>query len=568
MQIWKILNDKFRRRSYALFFLILIGVFAEMLSVGLIVPIFSLLLNPEKIKKYEFIEKYTAVINGQVGGLILSSMIILVFVYLLKGVYLAYLEWKKIQFAFDLQESISLRLFDGYINRPYSYHLKNNSSKLISNITSESNIFVNVAVFPFLTIVVEGAVIIGICSIIIFVEPSGAVITFLLLALIIYFFQLFTRGALWRWGSLRQKHEAERIKQIQQGIGGIKEVKLSEVEPFFISNFRSHNIATSLVKMKHTAMQQMPRLFLEFSGIFGISTLVVFLTLTNKSIDQILPIVALFAAAAFRMMPSGSRLINSIQSLRFSKPTVQLLADELTDIYQAPKLTGLKKLTLVNSIEFKSVYFSYENTTHEVLKNLNLTIEKNKSTSIIGDSGSGKSTLLNLFLGLISPTSGTISVDGKNLENINNEWRRNIGYVPQDVFLIDDTIVKNVAFGIIDADISIEKIITSLKMAQLWDYVSTQPSGLLTILGERGSKLSGGQRQRIGIARALYRDPEVLVFDEATSGLDPVTEAEVMKSIDGLHNIKTILIVTHRVSTTQNCDVVYELKNGQIFPQK
>lgn len=566
MKIWNILNKKFRKRSYGLFFLILIGVFVEMLGVGLIVPIFSVLLNPEQIKKYNILEKYFSINIVQDQGLIIASMTVLVFVYSIKGIYLSYLEWRKVQFAFDLQADISLRLFTGYLKRPYSFHLNNNSSKLISNVTSESNIFVNEAVFPFLTIVVEGAVIIGMCSIIFFVEPFGAAATFLIIGLIIYFFQLTTRSALWRWGELRQEHEAERVKQIQQGLGGVKEVKLMSAEAVFISNFQSHNIKTSAVKMKHTAMQQMPRLFLEFSGVLGISTLVIFLTLGNKSMDQILPVVALFAAAAFRIMPSGSRLINSIQSLRFSLPTVKLLNSELFNV-EVPQRENIveKKIHLTNSIDFCDVSFSYGNSANTVLKGLRLTIIKGKSTCIIGASGTGKSTLLNLFLGLISPTSGVINVDGSNLENIKSAWQRNIGYVPQDTFLIDDSILKNVAFGIAEAEISKQKVITALKMAQLWDYVDGLPMGLSTILGERGSKLSGGQRQRIGIARALYHDPDVLVFDEATSGLDPLTESEVMKSIDGLHNLKTILIVTHRLSTTRNCDVVYELKNGQIL---
>lgn len=565
MQIWKILDKNFRNRSYLLFILILIGVFAEMIGVGLIVPIFTLLLDSSSISKYEFIEKNIPIHHGQSGGLIIASMILLVFVYFLKGIYLAYLECKKIQFAFDLQESIALRLFVGYINRPFEFHLKSNSSRLISNITSESNIFVNEAVFPFLTIIIEGAVIIGICLTIFLVEPVGAAITFSVLGLIIYSFQLSTRSALWRWGVLRQKHEADRVQQIQQGLGGIKEVKLFGAEDFFISNFQSHNKATSAVKMKHTAMQQMPRLFLEFSGVLGISILVVFLTLSDKSIDQILPIVALFAAAAFRIMPSGSRLINSIQSLRFSRSTVELLNFELNANYEEPERQSADRLAFTNSIEFKNVFYSYDCSNKGVIKNLCLTIEKNKSTSIVGKSGSGKTTLLNLFLGLISPTGGSICIDRQNLEHIKPSWQRNIGYVPQDVFLVDDTILNNVTFGIADREVSEEKVITSLKMAQLWDYVHSLPKGLSTMLGERGAKLSGGQRQRIGIARALYRDPDVLVFDEATSGLDPLTEAEVMKSIDGLHNVKTILIVTHRISTAKNCDTVYELKNGQIL---
>jgi ABC-type multidrug transport system fused ATPase/permease subunit len=328
-----------------------------------------------------------------------------------------------------------------------------------------------------------------------------------------------------------------------------------------LQQYQHHNIALSNSAMHQEFLKQVPRLALEWLSIFGVAVLLISMVLQSRSLVDVLPVVSAFAVASFRLMPSINRILGSVQSLRFMKPVIDTLHSEVRLPITALNNDG-QPLKLEHEIKVENLIFMYGLESSPALHNISLTIKKGESVGFVGASGAGKSTLIDLLLGLLRPTQGRILVDGQNIENNVNAWQRNIGYVPQSIFLTDDSLMRNVAFGVPDDQIDESALLRALKAAQLWDFVLGLPEGLSTFVGERGVRLSGGQRQRIGIARALYHDPDILVLDEATSALDIETERGFMDAVDALHGQKTILIVAHRLTTVEKCDHLFRLSKG------
>ena len=309
-------------------------------------------------------------------------------------------------------------------------------------------------------------------------------------------------------------------------------------------------------------MQQLPRLWLELLAIAALAVLLISMTMQGKPMIAVLPTLALFAAASFRLMPSANRILSGIQQLRFGLPVVDMLHHELTLANEAPDAKA-KPISFENTLALKCVSYTYPTANKQALNNVDLTISKGDMIGFIGESGSGKSTLIDIVLGLLSPDEGFVVVDGVDVQSNLRGWQDQIGYVPQNIYLTDDTLRRNVAFGLSEEDIDNNAVERALQAAQLQNFVDTLPQGVNTVVGERGVRLSGGQRQRIGIARALYHDPAVLVLDEATSALDNETEAEVMDAVISMHGKKTILIIAHRLTTIQRCTNLYQIKHGR-----
>ena len=350
-------------------------------------------------------------------------------------------------------------------------------------------------------------------------------------------------------------------------MGGVKDVKLLGREDDFLDVFQKHNSNSARMWKLQTTLQNLPRLMFEMLAIIALAILVLTMLYMGRDINSIVPILGLFAAAAFRMMPSITRVLVSLQALRYRFSAIDTLYEELN--VESIKKTGeeVGSSRFMSELTLENVVYHYPSNKASVLNNISLTIKKGESVGFIGMSGSGKSTLVDVILGLLTPTSGTVYVDGLNIQKNLRGWQNQIGYVSQSIFLTDDTLRRNVAFGIADKDIDEAAVLRAIKMAQLDELVSSLPAGIDTIVGERGILLSGGQRQRIGVARCLYHDPEILVLDEATSSLDNSTEKMVMDSITALHGKKTVIIVAHRLSTVEHCDNVFRLKNGQIVEQ-
>jgi ABC-type multidrug transport system fused ATPase/permease subunit len=398
------------------------------------------------------------------------------------------------------------------------------------------------------------------------VTPVGAMAVAAVFGLPLWVFHRLSHGPLLRWGTARQHHEHLQMQHLQQGLGGVKELLLFGRETNTLDAYQRHTISSTKAISRHQLLQQLPRLGLELLAVCALAGLVIVMLATGRPLEALLPILGLFAAAAFRLLPSANRMINAIQTIRYALPAVKVIHDELMLARDPvpPTAPRASDIRFRDALRLERVSFHYPSRSEAALHEIDIRIPRGSCVGFIGGSGAGKSTLIDVILGLHTPTQGTVCADGVDIQNNLRGWQSLIGYVPQTIFLTDDTLRRNVAFGLADREIDDEAVMRAIRAAQLDEFVASLPSGLETTVGERGVRLSGGQLQRIGIARALYHDPEVLVLDEATSSLDTATERGVMGAVRSLRGHKTLIIVAHRLSTVEHCDWLYRLEAGQI----
>ncbi|MES2659794.1 MAG: ABC transporter ATP-binding protein [Verrucomicrobiota bacterium] len=565
--IYDILSPSERRHAIGLLGLMFVGMVVETLGIGLVVPLMTVFMQDDVGKTYPALLPWLARLgNPTHNQLVIGGMIGLVSLYFFKSLYLGYLVWEQSKFNNRVLVHLSRRLFTLYLRQPYAFHLQRNSSELIRNIVNEVGYFLSTGLGSMMVLVTESMVLLGIGILLFCMEPVGASSLVITVGITGSGFQWLTRKRVARWGLTRQTHDGLRIRQVQQGLGGVKDVVLLGREEDFLNQYDIHNSAQARAGLNLTVLQAMPRLSLEVMAIAGLASLVVTMTLQGRPMSSIIPALALFGAAAFRLLPSVGKVLASVQSARFGDSVLEMLKSELAlELPEVPQARA--SLPMTRSIELRDISFTYAAATSPALTHLSLSINRGETVGFIGPSGSGKSSLVDLILGLLYPDSGDILVDGESIHGNLRGWQDQIGYVPQTIFLTDDTLRRNIAFGLNESQIDDTAVARTLKAAQLDEFVKTLPEGLETIVGERGIRLSGGQRQRIGIARALYHDPAVLVLDEATSALDVPTETEVMESINALHGNKTILIVAHRLSTVENCDRIYRLESGRVVAE-
>ncbi len=563
--IFSILNPSERRHAIWLLGLMFVGMLVETLGIGLVVPLMVLFMQDDIAGTYPKLAPLLEQLgNPSHNHLVIGGMICLVLVYFLKSLYLGFLTWQQNRFNNTVMIHLSRRLFTLYLRQPYAFHLQRNSSELIRNIVNEIGYFLSTGLTAMMALITEGMVLIGIAILLLIMEPVGAISLVLTVGLTSFGFQWFTRSRVIRWGETRQMHDGHRIKQVQQGLGGVKDVILLGREEDFLNQYDIHNSAQARASLKLTVLQAIPRLWLEVMAIMGLGTLVIIMTSQGRTMASIIPALSLFGAAAFRMLPSVGKVLSAIQSARFGDSVLNMLKSELAlEMPEIPKHRSSK--TMQHGIELKNIFFTYVNAASPALKDISLSINKGETIGFIGPSGSGKSSLIDLILGLLHPDSGEILIDGETIHENLRGWQDQIGYVPQSIFLTDDTLRRNIAFGLDESQIDNAAVAKSLKASQLDEFVKTLPEGLETIVGERGIRLSGGQRQRIGIARALYHDPAVVILDEATSALDGSTESVVMDAIYALKGCKTVIIVAHRLSTVENCNRIFRLEGGELI---
>jgi ABC-type multidrug transport system fused ATPase/permease subunit len=557
-----LLSSRQKQSLVTVFFLLLLGTVLEMIGIAILVPLLSIFSGNNKFDNL----KYFLNLNNLTSEkLVLYFVAIIVLFYLFKFLFLVFLSWKQSDFITNLSYKLTSDLFRGYLNQPYLFHIQNNSSILLRNLQAELGQFTTYTQSAVL-LILELMTIFGIGSVLVYNQPMAAFIAAFFLLIVVYFFNKYTKNKIVLWGKVRQE-QAEKInKNFFQGLGGIKEVKFFRKENHFYKLAEQILKTNSEISTKYLTIGQIPRYFLEFMALLGIFIIIVVMQLKGMTSNTIFPILGLYLAASFRIIPSINRVLNSLQTMKYLNPVIDVLFKEF-HLINSNKVSSqaLDKITYNNQIELKNICFKYPNSDTKVIKNLSIKIDKGATIGIIGKSGSGKSTLIDILLGLHKQTSGEILVDGINIDTNIGSWQQNIGYVPQNVYLIDDTINANVAFGIEPELINEDFVDKALKSAQLSELISTIPGGKNSIVGERGIKLSGGQKQRIGIARALYSNPDILVLDEATSSLDNENESNFMKTILNYKNSKTIIIVAHRISTLRSCDIIYEISKGQII---
>ena len=561
----QILIPQERRQLPVLLVLMFVGMAFETLGIGLIIPVLALMTQADLLESHPAIQPWLHMLGepSQVQ-LVAGGMMALLGLYFLKTGFLVFMLWRQNKFTFSLQAALSSRLFSGYLRQSWSFHLQRNSAQLILNVTNEVNIFINTALQSAMTLLTEGFVLVGIVVLLLVIEPIGAIAVVSTLGLAAWIFQRSIRNYLLSLGQARQHHEGMRIQHLQQGLGGAKDVKLLGRELNFLDEYNRHSEGSANVSRRQKTLTDLPRLWIELLAVGGLAMLVLVMLAKGTALDALLPILGLFAAAAFRIAPSANRILGALQNLRYGLPVINTLYDEiqLLDNTALPQREAL--LPFQQALTLECVEYRYKNAEYQALQDITLTIQRGTSVGFIGTSGAGKSTLVDVILGLLTPACGSVKVDGVDIQTNLRGWQDQIGYVPQSIFLTDDSLRRNVAFGLSDDLIDDAAVTRAIKAAQLDAFVLSLPQGIHTLVGERGVRLSGGQRQRIGIARALYHDPAVLVLDEATSALDMATEKGVMEAINALHGDKTLLIVAHRLSTVAHCDWVYKMEQGQV----
>jgi ABC-type multidrug transport system fused ATPase/permease subunit len=563
-KIQEILSPAERRGGGVLLALMIVGMLLETLGIGLVIPAISIMMKGDVVSRYPAISSAINLFgNPSQKELIVAAMLGLVAIYLVKNVFLAFLAWRQTHFAFDVQEKLSQRLFALYLQQPYTFHLQRNSAQLVRNVTGEVSLF-TMALISGLSLVAEMLVLFGIIFLLLVVEPLGTMIIALVLGGTALGFHRLTSSRIVRWGMERQHHDGLRIQHIQQGLGGVKDVKLLGREREFLEEFSKHNIKSARAWKLQTTLQTIPRQLFELLAVTGLAVLVISMLSQGRDMESLIPTLGLFAVAAFRLMPSINKVLGSAQALKYSLPVVSTLFEE-SKLQSSDLLSrATNHLMKFQEIRLVNVVYQYPTATAPSVDGISITIRKGEFVGLIGSSGAGKSTLVDLILGLLTPSAGKIEVDGYDIQLGLRLWQDQIGYVPQSIYLTDDTLRRNVAFGIPDEQIDDLAVQRAVKAAQLEEFVSALPEGLSTIVGERGVRLSGGQRQRIGIARAIYHDPAVLVLDEATSALDNATESEVMQAVMALRGSKIIIAVAHRLSTVAECDRLFSLEKGRI----
>jgi len=570
MKIYKdllsIFEKKHLSRFFVLIFLMIVGAIMETFGISLIIPLVGTLLSDEFILPNQLTSIIPALKEISKEQMIFASISFFIFFYLIKSIYLGFLVYIQSKYIYSVQRHVSTSLYKTYLYQPYSFHLNRNSGEIISNTITESMQFALGFVSPLIYIITDILIIFFISALLFYVEPLGALSVMILFSIGSYFLYFLSKNRSAIWGEKRQENEAKRIKSAQQGLSGIKEVKLHGFEEIFAEFFSKSTSVSLNSAMKQTTLQGMPKIFFELLTVIAISLLIFVLYNSGTSSSQLISTLGIFALAAFKLLPSVARLVTNIQALRFANPVINKIKNELGLEPKQVLFTSNNNLIIEKELTLKDISFQYDKSENYALDNINLSILSGQSIGIIGSSGAGKSTLVDIILGLLRPHKGKMLVDGKEINSENIQmWQKNIGYVSQSIYILDDSFKNNIAFGIPKDEIDDEKINNATKLAQLETFINELPEGLNTFAGEQGVRISGGQLQRIGIARALYNNPSILVFDEATSALDNETEKSVMDSITNLQGNKTIIIIAHRLTTVKDCDIIIELDKGSII---
>jgi ATP-binding cassette, subfamily B, bacterial PglK len=566
-KINSILLARERNKGYIFIAYMFISMFLETLGIGLIAPLIKAISDPNILISNNYLSGIIQLLEiDNFKSLILTFSFGLVIIYLFKNAFLTYFTWFKLNYLSNLRMNLSNRLLKVYLTQPYTFHLQNNSGQLIQNTLSEVTVFTGRLLGPMVVILTESLVLFGIAILLFFIEPIGASFVILLIGFVAKLMLLITRKRIIRWGKERQYHDGKKIQHLQQGLGGVKDALILGKIQYFLDQFKIHNLLSRRPDQKQAFVQEIPRFFFEVLAVIGLVMIIIIMSFQEKEFSSILATLGIFGAAAFRIMPSITRIIAAIQSVRYGYPVLEKLYCEFK-LKESSYLID-SRVTIDNFAEqgkeliFDNVTFSYPNSSQPSLKNASLSIMHGDCIGIVGASGAGKSTLVDILLGLLKSDDGKVLVNHKDIHKSLSSWQSQIGYVPQFIYLTDDTLRKNIAFGVAEDMIDNDSIDKAINAAQLSDFIKELPYGVNTKVGERGTRLSGGQRQRIGIARALYNNPNIIVFDEATSSLDYSTEKRIMETVYELNKYKTIIIIAHRLSTLEYCDRIYRLESG------
>lgn len=559
-KFWRILSVREKMISIILLSMMLISSVLELLGIGLIMPIIAMLADPNLLQQNKYLKLvYDLIQPGSQNRFMIILCVVIICLYIGKNAFLAFQNYAQNRFIMNKGAKLANQLFSNYIHAPYAYHLTHNSGHLMGKV-SMADTLTNGILVPFMLLASESIVVLAIFMMLIFLSP---VVTLLLgvvaLALVsLIYFPL--KGVNYNLGKVSQEEHIEMQKYALQGLQAIKESKVRNAEDFFSSEYAKHRWVSNQVAATMQTLGNLPRFIIEALIVsLGMGS-ILFLMLTGKPIGSIILTLSLFAISAVRIMPSMTRIQYNLTRMKQFTHSFNVLFEDIGDFEIEEKKIALESLEFKENITIDHLSFSYENSHEKVINDFSLSIKKNSSVAFIGPTGCGKTTLVDLILGLLQPNSGSVQVDDINITTNLVSWQKRIGYVPQFIYLLDDTVRANVAFGELIDDIDDKRVVHCLKMAQIYDFVDLLEDGINHIVGENGIQLSGGQRQRIGIARALYHDPEIIILDEATSALDHETEKAFIDALSNLKGKLTIIMIAHRLTTVENCDNIVKLK--------
>jgi ATP-binding cassette, subfamily B, bacterial PglK len=570
-----------KRQFFLLIVLVFLNSALDSLGLGLIGPFMALASNPGIVESNRWLEwiyqRSGATSTNQFTAFI---GLVVISVFCLKLI-LSYYNFRYIyRFSYDHHANLQKRLLRSYLNVPYTFHLQNNTALLIQTVSEETLRFCNSVFLPILIAVANGILILLLVSLLALTNFM-ATVSIAALILLVFGVYLKFRHKLALWGKEASESGAEVIRIVNHSMGGIKETRVIGCESYFESQLERQVNRRSTTFAAFMTFNQVPRLALEGALVLFLVGLISITLIQYGNANQIIPTLSVFALASIRLLPSVSHFIGSFGLIKNSSHTLKTLYLSLKDVEEAtpnqqkpnhkPNNRSQPVRPFVGSslpfdrtIELKNITYIYPGTDQTALNRISLKIQKGESIALIGKSGAGKTTLVDLILGLLMPETGDICVDGTSIYPDLKVWQNLVGYIPQSIFLMDDTLERNIAFGVPDEQIDYEKLARAIRSAQLEELVEQLPDGLKTYMGERGTRLSGGQRQRVGIARALYHEREILVLDEATAALDNETERLVTEAIQTLAGTKTIIIIAHRLTTVKHCDRIYLMDKGEI----
>ena len=569
-----LLDTKQKAQMGGILVMMLLGGVLESAGVVAAIPVLSVVIDPTSVQTNKWMRLvYVSLHMKDPTQFAIFAMVSLVLAFVVKNVYLFFLNKVELKFIYTNQFATSRRMMINFMKRPYEYYLGADTAVIQRSITSDVN---NMYGLILNVIQLASECIVFACLVAVLLAQDAAMILTIagLLIVVLLIIKFVLKPIMIKAGEDNQEYYSGLFKWIEQSVTGIKEIKVANREPYFINEYAKCGEGYVQAVQKYNIFNSTPRLLIETVCIAGLVFYMMAQMLSGASVSQMLPQLTVFGLAAMRLLPSANRINNYLTNISYFEPFFMGVTDDLqseihdVDIdYDADsyvKVEDVSKLPVHESIELKDIVYHYPDTDVYVFDHANMSIPVGHSVGIVGTSGAGKTTIVNIMLGLLTIESGQILADGVEVRDHYRQWLKNIGYIPQNIFMIDASIRQNVAFGIPAEEIDEDKVWAALKEAQMDEYVRSLPEGLDTGIGERGIRLSGGQRQRIGIARALYEDPEVLVLDEATSALDNETETAIMESINRLHGLKTLIIIAHRLQTIEKCDMVYRVEDGKI----
>ena len=573
-----LLNHRQKLKMVQILIMMVIGAALETCSIALVIPAIQVIIDPSCVEGDGIVARayrLTGLENPTSFMILILGMIILGFV--LKNIFLYFQNVVQLRFVYTNQFETSQRMMINFMKRPYEYYLNADTSVIQRMITSDVNnmyglilaclqLVSEVIIFVFLTVTLTSQ------------APQMILTIAALLVVVLLIIKWVLKPIMRRAGEENQDYYSGLYKWIEESVMGIKEIKIANKENYFITEYGKCGKGYVSAVQRYNIFNATPRLLIETVCMAGLILYLILMILSGADVTAMVPQIGAFSVAAMRLLPSANRINNYLTSISYFEPFFMGVSDNLQDeihdenviydenAYRVKK--DVEKLPVEKEIVLDDIVYKYPNSEALIFDHAHMEIPVGTSVGIVGTSGAGKTTIVDIMLGLLQISEGSILADGVQVRDHYESWLKNIGYIPQNIFMVDSTIRKNVAFGCADEEIDDAKVWEALKKASLDEFVRGLPQGLDTGIGERGIRISGGQRQRIGIARALYEDPEVLVLDEATSALDNDTEAAIMESINSLHGHKTLVIIAHRLQTIEKCDIVYRVENGQIVRER